>query len=107
MSLLGQRAPIDGVDAPPNGIDVPEWRGRQPQRRERSRLEVSIIGLDLAKTVFQVHGASESGATLVRKKLRRDQMLPFFSSLPRCVVAMEACASAHYWDVRSVSWAMR
>src|SRR5215470_5151191 len=59
--------------------------------------EISIIGLDLAKTVFQVHGASDSGATLVRKKLRRDQMLPFFSSLPRCLVAMEACAGSHYW----------
>jgi transposase len=59
--------------------------------------EVSTIGLDLAKTVFQVHGAGEDGAALVRKKLRREQMLPFFSTQPRCVVAMEACASAHYW----------
>jgi len=65
--------------------------------------EVSIIGLDLAKTVFQVHGASDSGAVLVRKKLRRDQILPFFSSLPRCVVAMEACGSAHYWG-REISF---
>lgn len=59
--------------------------------------EVSIIGLDLAKTVFQAHGADASGAVVFRKKLRRDQLLGFFSSQPRCVVAMEACASAHYW----------
>jgi len=59
--------------------------------------EVSTVGLDLAKSVFQVHGADPSGAVLVRKKLRRDQVLGFFATLPRCVVAMEACASAHYW----------
>jgi transposase len=59
--------------------------------------EVSIIGLDLAKTVFQAHGADASGAVVFRKKLRRDQLLAFFASQPPCVVAMEACASAHYW----------
>ena len=58
--------------------------------------EVSTIGLDLAKTVFQAHGADASGTVVFRKK-RRDQLLGFFSSQPRCVVAMEACASAHYW----------
>jgi transposase len=59
--------------------------------------EVSIIGLDLAKTVFQAHGADASGEVIFRKKLRRDQVLAFLASQPRCVVAMEACASAHYW----------
>lgn len=59
--------------------------------------EVSTVGIDLAKSVFQVHGADTSGAVVFRKKLRRDQVLTFFSTLPRCVVAMEACASAHYW----------
>ena len=58
---------------------------------------VSIIGLDLAKTVFQAHGADASGGVVFRKKLRRDQLLAFFAGQPRCVVAMEACASAHYW----------
>jgi transposase len=53
--------------------------------------------LDLAKTVFQAHGADASGAVVFRKKLRRDQLLGFFAAQPRCVVAMEACASAHYW----------
>ncbi|WEK00698.1 MAG: IS110 family transposase [Candidatus Sphingomonas phytovorans] len=59
--------------------------------------EVSTVGIDLAKSVFQVHGADRSGAVVIRKKLRRDQVLSFFSTLPPCVVAMEACASAHYW----------
>lgn len=59
--------------------------------------KVSTVGIDLAKSVFQVHGAGQDGTVVLRKKLRRDQVLPFFSTLPRCVVAMEACASAHYW----------
>ncbi|MFD1477427.1 IS110 family transposase [Ancylobacter polymorphus] len=59
--------------------------------------EISTIGIDLAKSVFQVHGADRGGNAILRKKLRRDQVLVFFASLPRCVVAMEACASAHYW----------
>lgn len=59
--------------------------------------EVSTIGLDLAKTVFQAHGADASGEVVFRKKLRRDKLLAFFAAQPRCVVAMEACASSHYW----------
>jgi transposase len=59
--------------------------------------EVSTIGLDLAKTVFQAHGADAAGKVVFRKKLRRDKLLAFFAGQPRCLVAMEACASAHYW----------
>jgi len=59
--------------------------------------EVITVGLDLAKSVFQAHGADASGSVLFRKKLRRDQVAPFFAKQPRCVVAMEACASAHHW----------
>ena len=59
--------------------------------------EVSIIGLDVAKNVFQAHGASASGAVLFRKKLRREHVLVFFAGQPRCRLAMEACASAHHW----------
>ena len=59
--------------------------------------EVSTIGLDLAEHVFQVHGASAAGAVLLRKRLRREKVLSFFAGQPRCRVAMEACASAHYW----------
>ena len=59
--------------------------------------EVTTLGLDLAKTVFQVHGADGSGHAIIRKKLRRDQVLSFFSQVPPCVVAMEACGGAHFW----------
>jgi transposase len=59
--------------------------------------EVSVIGLDLAKHVFQVHGADVSGRAVLRKQLRRAQVLEFFGRQPGCMVAMEACASAHFW----------
>jgi transposase len=59
--------------------------------------EITSVALDLAKNVFQVHGADASGRTGLRKKLRRDQVLAFFSRLQPCVVAMEACGGAHYW----------
>src|SRR5437763_1853894 len=59
--------------------------------------EITTIGLDLAKHVFQVHGVDARGATVVRKRLRRGQVLAFFSRIPRCVVGLEACATAHYW----------
>ncbi len=64
---------------------------------EPSMCEVTTIGLDLAKHVFQVHGVDAEGATVLRKQLRRAQVVPFFSRLPRCVVGMEACGTAHYW----------
>jgi transposase len=60
-------------------------------------MQVSTIGLDLAKSVFQVHGVDAAGAVVVRRKLRRGQVLAFFASLEPCLVGMEACASAHYW----------
>ena len=59
--------------------------------------EVTTIGLDLAKHVFQVHGVDAEGATILRKQLRRAQVLAFFSRLPPCLVGLEACATAHYW----------
>lgn len=59
--------------------------------------EVSIIGLDLGKNVFQVHGVDAAGAVVMRRALRRWQLLGWFGRLPRCLVGMEACATAHYW----------
>src|SRR5262249_27126257 len=58
---------------------------------------VTTIGLDLAEHVFQVHGVDAEGATVLRKQLRRAQVLAFFSRLPPCLVGLEACATAHYW----------
>ena len=59
--------------------------------------EIITVGLDLAKNVFQAHGADGSGRAVLRKKLRRDQVLEFFGRLPCCVVAMEACGGSHFW----------
>lgn len=59
--------------------------------------KITTIGLDLAKSVFQVHGADHDGGPVIRKKLRRGQVPDFFSKLPPCLVGMEACSSAHHW----------
>jgi transposase len=58
--------------------------------------EVRTIGLDLSKTVLQVHGADASGAVVFRKQLRRRQVLEFIDRQPHCLVAMEACGSCHF-----------
>lgn len=58
---------------------------------------VRVIGLDLAKNVFQVHAIDENGVVLFNRQLRRAQLVRFFEGLPRCLVGMEACATAHYW----------
>ena len=60
-------------------------------------MEVTTIGLDIAKNVFQVHGIDAAEKVVVRKQLRRSQVLAFFKALPPCLVGMEACATAHYW----------
>jgi transposase len=68
-----------------------------PQGKEASMEEVSIVGIDLAKQVLQLHGAAADGRVLFRKKLSRLQFAKFMASLPACVMAMEACGTAHYW----------
>ena len=60
-------------------------------------MEITTIGLDLAKSIFQVHGVDASGQVVVRRPLRRAQMLPFFAKLPSCLVGMEACGTSHHW----------
>lgn len=59
--------------------------------------EVTIIGIDLAKRVFQLHGARHDGSVAFRKKLSRGQLLAFVAQHPKCIIAMEACATAHGW----------
>ena len=59
--------------------------------------EIITIGIDIAKNVFQIHGVDETGGVVVRRQLRRRQVLPFFHRLPACLVGMEACASSHHW----------
>ncbi len=57
----------------------------------------TIVGLDTAKNVFQVHGVDSSGNVVLRKRLRRGQLTDFFANLPRCVIGLEATQGAHYW----------
>jgi transposase len=59
--------------------------------------EVITIGIDLAKNVFQLHGVDGDGEVVIRRQLRRARVLPFFEKQPRCLVGMEACATAHHW----------
>ena len=60
-------------------------------------MQVRTIGLDIAKNVFQIHGIDAAEKVVVRKQLRRSQVLEFFKALPPCLIGMEACATAHYW----------
>ena len=93
ICLMGGNRPgrgTDGVDAPPTVVT-------SKPLKEGAMEKASTIGLDIAKQVFQVHGADDRGGVLFRKRLRRGQLLSFFAALPPCPVAMEACASSHYW----------
>jgi transposase len=63
-------------------------------------MKVTTVGMDLAKSLFQVHGADERGHAVVRKQLRREQVIGFFAALPPCLVGMEACGGAHHWARR-------
>ena len=76
---------------------------------------ISTIGLEIAKSVFQVHGVDAAGQVVVRRQLRRRHVLAFFQKLPPCLVGIEACASSHHWsrelqalgpgpDPRRASW---
>ena len=62
--------------------------------------EVSTIGLDIAKSIFQIHGVDVDGAVVIRKRISRAKLLEFFAALPACLVGIEACPSAHYWSRR-------
>jgi transposase len=71
--------------------------------------EVTIVGVDLAKRVFQVHGAAADGSVVFRKKLPRTQLLSFLAQQPICTVAMEACATSHHWgrEIATLGHAIR
>src|ERR1700678_2325683 len=66
-------------------------------RRRRVMADVRVIGLDIAKSVFQLHGIDDAGSTVLQKRLTRAQLLPFFEKLPPCLVGIEACAPSHFW----------
>jgi transposase len=90
-------AGLDGVDGPLTASMCQSWVVENSNGREPSMTEVSTIGLDLAKRVFQVHGVDKTGEVVIRRALRRSQVLTYFAKLAPCLVGMEACATAHYW----------
>ncbi len=59
--------------------------------------EVITIGVDIAKSVFQIHGVDAAGEAVIRRQLRRRQVVPFFRKLAPCLIGMEACATSHHW----------
>ena len=71
--------------------------------------EIAIIGIDLAKRVFQLHGAAADGSVVFRKKLSRTQLLAFLAKVPACTIAMEACATSHHWgrEIEKLGHAVR
>lgn len=60
-------------------------------------MEITTVGIDLAKSVFQVHAVDQHGKVVLRKQFKRGQVVEFFTNLPTCLIGMEACGSAHYW----------
>ena len=60
-------------------------------------MKITTVGIDLAKNVFQIHAVDKHGRVVVKKQIKRDQMVPFFTNLEPCLVGMEACGGAHYW----------
>jgi len=63
-------------------------------------MKVTTVGIDLAKNVFQVHGVSEHGKAVLKKQLKRHQVIEFFANMPACLIGMEACSGAHHWARR-------
>lgn len=74
------------------------------QQREPSIGNITTLGIDLAKSVFQLHGVDAEGRAVLHRQLWRSQMLEFFQRLPSCLVGMEACAGAHYWARACPIW---
>jgi transposase len=91
----GKLAKTDGVDGP-IGTIVPRRR-LSPCRKEAIPMQISTIGIDLAKRVFQIHGVDRDGNIVLRRQLRRAQVLGFFAKLPPCLVGMEARVTSYFW----------
>ena len=94
-ALSAQRNKTDGVDGPrrhhrAKATAVAQSQGGHP-------MQISTVGIDFAKRVFQIHGVDQDGNVVLRKQLRRAQVLGFFAKLPPCLVGMEACGTSHHW----------
>ena len=72
-------------------------------------MEITVVGLDIAKRVFQLHGVDAAGKTVLRRKLQRAEVLAFFKALSPCLVGIEACGTAHYWarEIRELGHEVR
>jgi transposase len=70
-------------------------------------MKIATIGLDLAKNVFQLHAVDAEGRVVLRRRLRRSEVVRFFARLSPCLVGMEACAGAHHWARAIAGWATR
>ena len=70
-------------------------------------MQATTIGLDIAKSVFQVHGVDAEGHLVIRRQLKRRQVIAFFQKMPPCLVGVEACASSHLVARAASSWAQR
>lgn len=80
------------------GIDVPDWECQNlSTRKKESEMKLTRIGIDLAKTIFQLHGVDAQEDKVLKRRLRRAQVLEYFANLSPCLIGMEACGSAHYW----------
>ena len=88
---------IDGMDGPCTpAAAVPLWWLVQVSQQEHP-MQITVVGLDIAKHVFQAHAADADGRAVAQVKLRRAQVLDYFRGLPPCLVGLEACATAHHW----------
>src|SRR4051794_33102898 len=87
-----------GWTPPADGIEVPAWKWCATTTKAGDvRMQITTVGLDIAKNLFQVHGADAQGHVLLKRKLARGKVLEFFATLPACLVGLEACGAAHYW----------
>src|SRR6476661_51678 len=100
FSLIKVSSEVMGWTPPScNGIKVPKWKVvfKPLKRKGASEMKITTIGIDLAKAVFGVHGVDERGKAVLRKPLKRKEVVSFFANLEPCLIGMEACGSAHYW----------
>ena len=86
-----------GMDGPTSPACRLITRSGMRFEQRRWNMTIAVIGLDLAKNVFQVHGIDGNGRAVLRRKIRRSEVLPLFSRLPPARVGMEACHTSHYW----------
>src|SRR3984957_17055528 len=95
--MAGTVAGHDGVDGPLTASVCQSWVRQRTNQREPSMTEITRIGVDIAKNVFEVHAVNAQEQVVVRRSLRRNQVLAWFGKLPACLIGMEACGTANHW----------